>query len=109
MQTRKLEIPCPTCGSLEIFYSCTPSCCFNHVCDNCRCTFQTGSAVNGTRHAGAIAPQPIPDGTDPAVACAKCESVAVYRLPADHADAEALVCPACGTGLTLELNDIAAG
>jgi hypothetical protein len=106
MQTRKLDIPCPTCGSLEIFYSCTPTCCFNHVCDECRTTFQTGTVVNGLRHAGAVAPSPVPDNTDPAAACAKCESVAVYRMPAPD---DTLVCTACGTGLTLELSDIAVG
>jgi hypothetical protein len=105
MQTRKLEIPCPTCGSLEIFYSCTPMCCFNHVCDDCRTTFQTGTVVNGARHAKAIPPSPVPDGTDPAAPCAKCESVAVYRL----AEGDGLVCVKCGAGLELELSDIAKG
>ena len=106
MQTRKLEIPCPTCGSLDVFYSCTPNCCFNHVCDNCRTTFQTATDATGERRSGAIPPNPVPDGTDPAVACAKCESVAVYRMPAPD---EAVVCTACGALLKLELTEIAPG
>ena len=49
-------------------------------------------------------PAELPDPSEPAVACAKCESVAVY-VDED----EALVCADCGAVLTMELTELAAG
>jgi DNA-directed RNA polymerase subunit RPC12/RpoP len=105
MQTRKLEIACPTCGSRDVFYSCEPKCCFNHVCENCRTTFEPVTRPTGARRGGILAPDPLPSCTEPAVACAKCESTAVYGLP----ESEGLVCAQCGAELTLELTEIAPG
>jgi hypothetical protein len=99
--TRQLRIPCPECGSLEVYYSCSPSCCFNHVCSNCRTTFEPVTKLAGGRLTGIIPPDPLPDAADPAVACARCESTAVYVT-----GAEALVCAACGSLLELELTEV---
>jgi hypothetical protein len=50
------------------------------------------------------APHPPPDASDPTVACAGCDSIAVYTLPDGR-----LVCGACGSVLRLEITEIAKG
>lgn len=104
MKTRKLEIACPQCGSGEVFYSCTPNCCFNHVCSNCGTTFEPATRVKGGFLQGIVPPDPLPDATDPATECAKCQSTAVYLL-----ENGGLVCGKCGAILELELTEIAPG
>ncbi|MEP7365697.1 MAG: hypothetical protein ABI972_20785 [Acidobacteriota bacterium] len=47
---------------------------------------------------------PLPEAADPAVACVKCDSTAVYMV-----GAEQLACAKCGAVLTLELTEIAPG
>lgn len=101
--SRPLKLECPFCHSAEIFYSCEPKCCFNHVCGDCKATFEPVTHVKGMRRPGMAPPDPLPDCTDPAVACGKCESVAVYV-----ADDGALVCSDCGAELELELTELAA-
>ena len=104
MQTRKLQIACPGCGSFDISYSCSPACCFNHVCSDCYTTFEPVTSVKGGSVAGVLAPNPLPGPADPAVACARCDSVAVYMMPDDR-----LVCGACGRLLELELTEVTPG
>lgn len=99
--TRKLVIACPHCGSADTFYSCEPKCCFNHVCGECRGTFEPVTKPAGQTRRGLAPPDPLPDATEPAVACAKCESVAVYIAPDG-----ALVCTDCGAVLELELTEL---
>jgi DNA-directed RNA polymerase subunit RPC12/RpoP len=100
--SRKLQIPCPHCGSLDVFYSCEPKCCFNHVCGDCKGTFEPLTTATGERR-GITPPEELPDPSEPAVACVKCDSVAVY---VDEDDA--LVCADCGSVLALELTELAA-
>ena len=101
MKARKLELRCPVCGSSEIVYSCEPKCCFNHVCGECRSTFEPGTRVAGGPVGAVEPPDPLPECTDPTVACAKCESTRVYVLEDGR-----LVCAACGLLLELELTEI---
>lgn len=103
MNTRKLDIACPLCGSRDVVYSCTPNCCFNHVCAGCGGTFEPVTAAKGGKLSGVVPPDPLPDCTDPTAGCARCESTAVYMTVGD----DALVCADCGTLLTLELTGIA--
>jgi hypothetical protein len=103
VKTRKLAIACPVCGSFEVFYSCTPNCCFNHVCSNCGATFEPVTRATGGVLSGMLPPEPPPDATDPTAACAKCDSTAVYLL-----EDGALVCGKCGALLELELTEITA-
>ena len=49
VKTRKLELNCPVCGSGSVFYSCTPNCCFNHVCGDCGTTFEPVTKAMGGR------------------------------------------------------------
>ena len=104
--TRKLEIPCPACGSLDVSYSCSPSCCFNHVCGECYTTFEPLTvSAGGGRLNGVSPPDPLPEAADPTVACVKCDSIKVYLM----GDGPAVVCAGCGELLTIELTEIAAG
>ncbi|MBI4904710.1 MAG: hypothetical protein HY820_13805 [Acidobacteria bacterium] len=99
--SRKLQFQCPVCGSGDVFYSCEPKCCFNHVCAECKATFEPVTKPAGTAKRRIAEPQEMPDASDPAVACAKCESVAVYVD-----DDGALVCKDCGTVLEVELTEV---
>jgi DNA-directed RNA polymerase subunit RPC12/RpoP len=102
--TRKLEIACPTCGSFETFYSCTPNCCFNHVCAGCGTTFEPVTVASGEMATSVVPPAPLPEAADPTTACAKCDSTAVYMTQDNR-----LVCAHCGAILALELTEIAPG
>ena len=101
MKTRKLALTCPVCGSAEIVYSCEPKCCFNHVCADCRSTFEPVTRAAGGRLAGIEPPAPPPDSSEPTVACEKCHSTRVYALEDGR-----LVCADCGLLLELELTEI---
>ena len=104
MNTAKLALACPICGSRDVFYSCEPKCCFNHVCANCKSTFEPVTHPTGARHPGAKAPEGERDPSEPTVACAKCESTEVYVIEDGR-----LVCCACGALLELEITDVAKG
>ncbi len=101
MKTRKLEIACPTCHSPDVFYSCTPNCCFNHVCSNCGTTFEPVTKAKGGALTGVAPPDPLPEAADPTAACARCDSTSVWLT-----EQNSLVCGKCGTLLTLELTEI---
>jgi len=103
VKTRKLELACPACQSTEVFYSCTPNCCFNHVCSSCGASFEPVTKFRGPAQEPVTPPDSLPDATDPTVACARCESTAVYV-----ADQGNLVCAQCGSLLELEFTEIAA-
>jgi hypothetical protein len=102
VKTQKLRLACPQCGSADVFYSCTPNCCFNHVCSDCGTTFEPVTHAKGGKRMGILPPDPLPDATDPTAACAKCDATAVYQ-----ADDGALVCGACGALLELEYTEVA--
>lgn len=104
MKTRKLELNCPVCGSGSVFYSCTPNCCFNHVCADCGATFEPVTKARGGRLNGVVPPIPLPEAADPTAACARCDSTAVYLT-----DDNSLVCANCGILLELELTEVAPG
>lgn len=104
MQTQKLRIACPTCGSGDVFYSCTPNCCFNHVCADCGTTFEPATKAKGGVASGVIPPDPLPEAADPTAACVRCDSTAVYMT-----DANGLVCANCGALLELEITEVAPG
>jgi hypothetical protein len=87
-----------------VFYSCTPNCCFNHVCSDCSTTFEPATVAVGETVSGVEPPQPLPDASDPTVACVRCDSTAVYVLPDGR-----LVCAKCGTVLRLEITEVAPG
>ncbi len=100
MKTHKLVIACPACGSFDVVYSCTPNCCFNHVCAACGSTFEPSTRARGGILNGAEPPDPLPKAGDPTAPCAKCESTAVYMT-----DDGTLVCTGCGALLALEVTE----
>jgi len=102
--TRKLEVACPVCGSTEVFYTCTPNCCFNHVCSGCGSTFEPVTTKAGGMRTGVLSPDPLPEASDPTVACAKCDATTVYMM-----EDKFLVCASCGSVLALEITEIARG
>ncbi len=102
VRTTPLSLACPLCQSPDVFYSCTPNCCFNHVCSNCGATFEPVTKFAGGTKGGVEPPDPLPDASDPTVACVKCDSTAVYVLPDGS-----LVCVKCGSLLELEITEVA--
>ncbi len=106
MRTRKLELACPVCGSRDVFYTCTPGCCFNHVCDGCGATFEPATLrktrAGKTAPGGIVPPDPLPDATDPTAECAACTATAVYMTEEGGA-----ICGKCGTALEIEYTEIA--
>lgn len=102
MQTGKLELACPVCASGEVFYTCTPNCCFNHVCSNCGATFEPVTTATGGKASGIVPPDPLPEASDPTVACGKCDATTVYRTPD-----QGLVCGSCGSLLALKYTELA--
>ena len=88
-----LSMRCPTCNSTQLFYTCTPDCCFNHLCDDCHTTFELATTVvDGTVPTGerdGLVDAPPEDTTALHAQCAACDSMAV-RVD------EARVAAACG-------------
>jgi DNA-directed RNA polymerase subunit RPC12/RpoP len=101
MKTRKLAIACPTCGSGDVFYSCTPNCCFNHVCADCGTTFETETTARGGAATGVLPPDPLPEAADPTAECKLCNSTLVWMT-----EDGSLVCGKCGSWLKLELTEV---
>jgi DNA-directed RNA polymerase subunit RPC12/RpoP len=95
---------CPTCGSGEVFYSCTPNCCFNHVCSECGTTFEPETAAAGGAIQGIVPPDPLSEAADPTAACARCDSTAVYLCEDGR-----IVCSKCGSLLKLEYTEVCPG
>lgn len=104
MKTRKLELSCPVCSSASVFYSCTPNCCFNHVCSDCGTTFEPVTHATGRTVTGVVPPDPLPEAADPTAGCVKCDSTAVYLTEENK-----LVCANCGAVLELEITEVAPG
>ncbi|HEX3877703.1 MAG TPA: hypothetical protein VHW24_12000 [Bryobacteraceae bacterium] len=102
MQTKKLELACPVCSSAEVFYSCTPNCCYNHVCSNCGATFEPATRRKGGVLTGIKPPDPPADATDPTAECVVCGAPAVCMT-----DDGAFTCSKCGAALDLEYTEVA--
>jgi DNA-directed RNA polymerase subunit RPC12/RpoP len=114
-------VRCPECGSRDVVYSCEPKCCFNHVCADCKTTFQITTAKTG-RTDQTTGDVSRPESGDPTTSCCCCHSINVGALttnapatnaihtPATMADSEVLlVCGDCRAILTLQYEDIASG
>ncbi|MBZ5553593.1 MAG: hypothetical protein LAO21_12790 [Acidobacteriia bacterium] len=107
MTIAPLSVICPQCGSRRVSYSCTPNCCFNHVCADCFSTFELSTKKQGRQ----VDPGSIErmvgerDTTLPTAPCAGCESIEVFQVrdtdTAGAGDENPLVCLTCGSLLTL--------
>ena len=109
MSTRSLKeiVRCPKCGGAEIIYSCEPKCCYNHVCADCRSTFEintvkTGQSVNTTAEVEE------PQSGEPTTGCASCESLRVAVLKSEN-DETLLLCGKCGAISKMVIEEFVAG
>lgn len=105
--TLKDVVRCPGCGSAEVIFSCEPKCCFNHVCSECRGSFQLVTEKTGRfDHDTAIQAEEPPSG-DPTACCAACESLRL-AIVSSEASATTLLCGDCRALLTLAIEEFAA-
>lgn len=101
MQLGSISARCPTCGSDDVIYSCSPLCCFNHVCGRCRSSWQLRSVVLEGRKLDFGARPGDYDTSYPTAACAACGGL-VYQLEGS----QDLACPDCGALLRLVYADV---
>ena len=69
-------VRCPQCGSADIVYSCEPKCCFNHVCAECRSTFELNTQKTGESDPIWVDNKE-PGSGDATTDCASCGSLRV--------------------------------
>jgi hypothetical protein len=94
VQSLKEIVRCPQCAGTDIIYSCEPKCCFNHVCADCRSTFELNTQKTGRfDHETAITADE-PQSAEPTTGCASCESLKVAVL-STGADETLLLCAKC--------------
>ena len=109
MALRPLSIRCPSCGASDITYTCEPKCCFNHICAACYTTFELYTESLDRTLTGLEKPAAERDSLAPTVACARCQSLAVYVLePAGGAE-HGLICTDCHTLLRLGFDAVEPG
>ena len=86
-------IRCPQCKSADVVYSCEPKCCFNHVCAECRSTFELNTEKTGLTDEIWV-DMPEPSSGDATTACASCGSLHMAVLRSSD-DETVLVCGNC--------------
>ncbi len=106
--TLKGIIRCPQCGGAEIIYSCEPKCCFNHVCADCRTTFEINTQKTGSFDRTSRIEAVEPDSSDPTTACANCESLRLAVL-LNTPEETLLLCADCRAVSRMTIEEIAAG
>lgn len=108
LQALKDVVTCPHCHGHDIVYSCEPKCCFNHVCADCRSTFELNTEKTG-RFDPASAPQAQePPSGDPTTGCPACDSIRVGVLSVTPEET-LLVCGNCNAVLRLKVEEFVAG
>jgi len=106
MRLSPISIACPQCGSKDVIYSCQPTCCFNHVCNNCYTTFELETTKVGESHE-AFAMPPDPEASSPTASCARCGEAKVFAI--NDSEAAKYVCVSCKALLTLSFTEISPG
>ncbi|MGH9580679.1 MAG: hypothetical protein ACRD2R_06785 [Terriglobales bacterium] len=106
--TLKDLIHCPHCNGAEIIYSCEPKCCFNHVCADCRSTFELNTAKTGRFDRTTSIAAAEPASADPTTGCAACDSLRVAVLSSD-ANQTLLLCADCRAVLRLNIEEFVPG
>jgi len=101
-------VTCPHCGGREIVYSCEPKCCFNHVCADCRSTFEINNEKTGRFDQDTPFDLSEPDSSDPTTGCAQCESLRVGVLSCED-DVTLLICGKCRAVLKLAIENFVPG
>ena len=101
-------VRCPNCGGAEIIYSCEPKCCFNHVCADCRTSFQLVTTKTGGFDLQAATNAQEPPSGDPTAGCAACDSLRLAVFSNEDGTI-LLVCGNCGARLKLTVEEIEVG
>jgi hypothetical protein len=94
VQSLKEIVRCPQCGGSDVIYSCEPKCCFNHVCADCRSTFELNTQKTGRFDQETAISGEEPQSGDPTTGCASCESLKVAVLTSSK-DETLLLCANC--------------
>ncbi len=102
---RPLSFACPKCGSRDVLYSCSPSCCFNHVCSQCYATFEPETRRVG-EFTSELGPLPDVDTTGPTAPCARCGEYRLFRVDGDSVRPDQVLCVSCRALLSLELVEV---
>ncbi|HVF92102.1 MAG TPA: hypothetical protein VNH22_18705 [Blastocatellia bacterium] len=102
MRFLPLTVTCPACGSGDVVYSCTPDCCFNHVCNACLSSFELSTKDLGESLASGSPVAEEGDSCAPTVSCARCGSLRLLMIE-DGASGSRLACSSCHTLLELEI------
>lgn len=103
MTLAPLSFNCPKCGSSDVVYSCTPSCCFNHVCSQCYATFEPVTTRVG-EYDGEFGLLPEVDSAGPTAPCARCGECRLFAIT-DEASDRHLLCVSCRAVLSFELKE----
>jgi len=106
--TLKDLVRCPKCQGAEIIYSCEPKCCFNHVCADCRSTFEINTQKTGRFDQETHVDAREPDSGDPTTGCAACESLQIAVLSASESET-LLLCGNCRAISRLVIEEFAPG
>jgi hypothetical protein len=108
MTLAPIVVACPQCGSNDIFYSCKPECCFNHVCNACYTTFELATTRVG-EFQNAFDVPPDPDSTAPTAPCARCGECKIFALGEPPGAPQQYLCVSCQALLTLEITNVVKG
>jgi len=108
MTLTPITVACPACGSSDIFYSCKPECCFNHVCNHCYTTFELETERVGECDVPFDAP-PEPDSTHPTAPCARCHECRVFAISRDASNSSTCLCVSCKALLRITITNIQKG
>lgn len=103
----KDAIKCPHCGGNNIVYSCEPKCCFNHVCADCRSTFEINTQKTGESDHTPGSEFAEPESGDPTTACASCESLKIAVV--QSGDGIRIVCGRCAAVSRVVIEEFVAG
>jgi hypothetical protein len=105
--TLKDVIRCPKCGGSEIIYSCEPKCCFNHVCADCRSTFEINTEKTGEFDYGSKLDFAEPESGEPTTACAACECLSIAVIESN--EEIRIVCGKCRAVSRVVIEEFAPG
>ncbi len=106
--TLKDIVRCPQCGSSDIIYSCEPKCCFNHVCADCRSTFELNTQKTGRFDHETVVEVEEPQSGEPTTGCAACESLKLAVLSNENGET-LLLCGNCRAISKLVVEEFVAG
>ena len=106
--TLKEIVRCPQCGGSDIIYSCEPKCCFNHICADCRSTFELNAQKTGRFDPETTIHAEEPQSGEPTTGCASCESLKVAVL-SSSGDETLLLCGECRAISKLVLEEFVPG